>query len=116
MMDSAIYFESGSGCTGISCAYDYPFNTYCKGDYLEIDLDECYHNHIFTKYKDTNIVRKAGSVLGTVTIKTTPSSAVDVARSVTQVMVDQADRTGAVLQCQIEQNTGNMNLFYHPKK
>jgi len=50
----------------ICCVDAYPFSTYMKGDYLEINLDEYYYDRIsvFDHCDDTNIVRRAGS-LGT---------------------------------------------------
>jgi len=92
---------------------------------MEIDLDRIRNMDSLTKFSDVSIVspvRKVNSSAvmpsssGSLTIPTTPSSAVEVARTVTQTMLDQADRTKADVQCQIEQNTGNVNLFYRPKK
>jgi len=95
------------------------------GDYVEIDLD-CTRTQPVSgdcMVHNTNAIRKVVSTTavvpssyGNLTISTTPSSAAEVAGTVTKTMLDQADRTGADVQCYIEQSTGNINLSYKPKK
>src|SRR4051812_22201671 len=120
-----IKYKNGCYENNIDVVDRCPFNTYQIGDYLEIDLDwmvGCRYNYCEDAINNTSVVRKFGSSTivssssGGLTISTTPSSAAEVARTVTQTMMDQAERTGADVQCQIEQNTGNVNLFYRPKK
>jgi len=102
----------------------YPYNTYQAGDILEIDLDRA--RKYEWKYNWNNIdtasfVRKissssamVSSSSGGLTISTTPSSTAEVARTVTQTVLDHADRTGGIPQIEIE--TNKVNIWYHPPK
>ena len=124
-----LHIDSYVRVKGVLSSADYivvadypPFNTWQIDDYIEIDLDEMVNRSPITVLKNTSIVRKVSSSAvvpsssGGVTINATPSSSAEVAAAVTQTMINQADRTGADFQCQIEQGTGNVNLFYRPKK
>lgn len=122
VLDGIILFHKNGADCYIDCANSHPFNTFQEGDYIEINLDRVEQENMYYVFNDINVVRKislstvVSSSSGGLTISTTPSSAAEVARTVTQTMMDQAERTGADVQCQIEQNTGNVNLFYRPKK
>lgn len=99
------------------------YNTWEKGDYLEINLDET----IFIEKGDKimnnvkNVVRKVGSSAvvssssGGLTIPTTPSSAAEVARTVTQTVLDHADRTGGIPQIEIGMDKTSIR-YYPPRK
>jgi len=101
----------------------YPFRTYQVGDILEIDLDRARDYHYWYKPRDVDaesIIRKISSTavvpssFGGLTISTTPSSTAEVARTVTQTILDHADRTGGTPQIEIE--TNKINIWYHPPK
>jgi hypothetical protein len=105
----------------VMCVNRYPFNTWQVGDYLEIDEDKAKTSYEFASFiEDTNIVRKFGSSSvvpsssGNLTIPTTPSSATEVARTVTQTVLDHADRTGGIPQ--IEIGTDKTSIRYYPPK
>jgi len=112
-------YRDGVSCL-INCDNSCPFNTYQVGDYIEVDLDRVEQENKFYIFNNINVVRKVDSSAvvssssGGLTISTTPSSAAEVARTVTQTVLDHADRTGGTPQIEIE--TNKVNIWYHPPK
>jgi len=113
----------------INC-YSYFHDNWRRNCTIEIDLDRI-------RYKSENYVLRSGdeimvrkvsspkltpvsqyriisSSYGDLSIPTTPSSAAEVARTVTQTILDHSDRTGGIPQ--IEIGTNKTTFWYHPPK
>jgi len=58
-LDNKVYYKDMSQ-EYIHCVKTYPFTSYCKGEYLEIDLDGVC-NYLNSKDFDTDMVRKVSS-------------------------------------------------------
>lgn len=121
VLDDTLIYKNGSTGIFINVPNSRPFNTYQAGDCLEIDLDRTkYEENKYDICSDTSIVRKVSSSAvisgssGGSTISTTPSSAAEVARTVTQTVLDHADRTGGIPQ--IEIGTDKTNIRYYPPR
>jgi hypothetical protein len=119
-LDDGVVWGEWKNDTSISVMDCHPFNTWRIDDYIEVNLDKSVNCKWAVPIADTSIVRKVSSSVmvpsssSGLTIPTTPSSAAEVARTVTQTVLDHADRTGGIPQ--IEIGTDKTSIRYYPPK